>query len=316
MPNAWGRRLAIGVALGALVYLAMAVYAGWNDLRAALAVFRWPLFAAALALAFTNYLLRFVRWQMYLHRCAVEVPAPLSCRIFFAGLVMSVTPGKLGEVLKAYLVKVHTGTPMTRTAPVVVAERVTDLLALVLLLFVGSCIVRSGWLQLAGSAVIALGLVVALASPRVARTALGLAERVRITRKYVTRLEHAYEGMRFLMRPRLLVEATALGALAWFAECLGFTLVLHGLGIPEPVARAAFIYAFSTLVGALLLLPGGLGGTEGTMVAMLAADGALKPHAVAATFLTRIATLWFAVLVGALVLLGDRRLMTGSARRG
>lgn len=316
MPQAWARKLALGLGLGALVYIALAVYAGWDDLRAALGDFRWWILAPVLALSLVNYLTRFARWQLYLRRSAVAVPGPLSFRIFFAGLVMSVTPGKLGEVLKAYLVKVHAGAPMTRTAPVVVAERITDLLALVVLLFVGSCIVRSGWPQLAASGAITLGLVIALASPRVARAVLTLAERLPATRKYVLRLEQVYEGMRFLLRPRLLVEATLLGAIAWFAECLGFALVLHGFGTPEPLARAMFIYAFSTLVGALLLLPGGLGGTEGSMVAMLVADGAHKPHAVAATFLTRAATLWFAVLVGALVLLGDRRLMTGEADRG
>jgi uncharacterized protein (TIRG00374 family) len=120
--------------------------------------------------------------------------------------------------------------------------------------------------------------------------------------------------MRFLLRPTLLVQATLLGTLAWFCECLGFWIVLHGLGLHEPVARVTFIYALSTLVGALLLLPGGLGGTEGSMVAMLGADGISRPQAVAATFLTRIATLWFAVLLGAFVLLGDRRLAAASPR--
>jgi hypothetical protein len=51
------------------------------------------------------------------------------------------------------------------------------------------------------------------------------------------------------------------------------------------------------------------------MVALLVSDGALKPLAVAATFVTRLATLWFAVLVGALVLLGDRRLTGEGDRR-
>jgi uncharacterized protein (TIRG00374 family) len=87
---------------------------------------------------------------------------------------------------------------------------------------------------------------------------------------------------------------------------------MAGLGIDVSVARATFVYALSTLVGALLLLPGGLGGTEGSMVAMLGADGITRHDAVAATFLTRIATLWFAVLLGALVLLADRKLMAGS----
>jgi uncharacterized protein (TIRG00374 family) len=315
LPHAWGRRLAIGLGLAALVYLGFASWAGWDDLREAVTVFRWPLVLPALLLSLVNYGVRFARWHIYLQRSAIVVPAPLSAKIFFCGLVMSVTPGKLGEVLKAWLVKVHAGTPMTRTAPVVVAERITDLAALVVLLFIGSILVGSGWLQLLLSGAITAALLAALAWPPLARAVLHIAERIGFLRRHVERLEAAYESMRFLLRPRLLVEATLLGAVAWFAECVGFWVILHGFAIDESLPRATFIYAFSTLVGALLLLPGGVGGTEGSMVAMLVADGARRPHAVAATFLCRAATLWFAVLCGALVLLGDRRLMARSAER-
>src|SRR5262245_47414611 len=181
---------------------------------------------------------------------------------------MSITPGKFGEVLKAYLVRVHAGAPVSRTGPVVVAERVTDLLALVVLLFIGSLMNRTGWMELALSGAITTVLIVGLASPQAAKLVLHAVERIGPARRYAERVERAYESMRFLLRPGLLVSATLLGTLAWFCECLGFTLVLHGLGCAEPVARTTFIYAFSTLVGALLLLPGGLGGTEGSMVAM------------------------------------------------
>jgi uncharacterized protein (TIRG00374 family) len=309
LPQSLGRRLALGVGLGAILYLVLATYAGWHDFQASIRLFRWSWLPLVLCLSFANYLVRFGRWHLYLRRSDVPLGTGLSMRIFFCGLVMSVTPGKLGEVLKAYLVKLHTGVPVSRTGPVVVAERVTDLLALVVLLFFGALVYRTGWLQLVISGAVALAIVVGLSSPHAAAAVLHLLERIGPARAHVVRVERAYESMRFLMRPVLLAQATVLGAVAWFAECLGFALVLHGLGIAEPVARTTFIYALSTLVGALLLLPGGLGGTEASMVAMLSADGAAPPMAVAATFLTRVATLWFAVLLGALVLLGNRRLM-------
>jgi glycosyltransferase 2 family protein len=313
LPQSLGRRLALGIGLGAILYLVLAIYAGWHDLQATMRLFRWSWLPFVLCLSLANYIVRFGRWHLYLHRSGVPIGAGLSLRIFFCGLVMSVTPGKFGEVLKAYLVKLHTGVPVSRTGPVVVAERVTDLLALVVLLFIGALVYRTGWLELVISGAVTLILLVGLASPHAAAAVLHLLERIGPARAHVQRVERAYESMRFLMRPTLLVQATMLGAVAWFAECLGFTLVLHGLGVAEPVARTTFIYALSTLVGALLLLPGGLGGTEASMVAMLGADGAAPPMAVAATFLTRVATLWFAVLLGALVLLGNRRLMAGTA---
>jgi uncharacterized membrane protein YbhN (UPF0104 family) len=120
------KRFAAGIGLGALVYLGMALYADWEELQEALRQFRWWLILPVLGLSLGNYLIRFVRWQMYLGHARIDLPVFLSLRIFFAGLVMSVTPGKFGELLKAYLIKVENGAPMTRTAPIVVAERVTQ----------------------------------------------------------------------------------------------------------------------------------------------------------------------------------------------
>lgn len=302
------KRFAIGVGVGALVYLGMAIYADWGELQAALRQFNWWLILPVLGLSLSNYLIRFIRWQMYLAHSRIVVGTFLSLRIFFAGLVMSVTPGKFGELLKAYLIKVENGTPMTRTAPVVVAERVTDLVALFLLLFVGSLIYKTNGTAVMISGAVVLVLVVGLVSSRVAHVVLKIIERIPPLQRFGERIEAAYDSMRSLMSPWLFFRATLLAGVAWFAECWGFWLVLQGFGLSHSAAFSTYVYASATLIGALLLVPGGLGGTEGTMIAMLRAAGAAKELAVAATFLTRIATLWFAVLLGALVLLANRRL--------
>jgi uncharacterized protein (TIRG00374 family) len=309
--NKLAARWGIGIGLGAIVYLGLVIYAGWDELRATLALFRWPMLIPVLALSLANYLLRFVRWHLYLQRSNVRLAAWPSLRIFFSGLVMSVTPGKLGELLKAYLVRTETGAAVAQTGPIVIAERVTDLLALVVLLFIGSAIEGRGWMELALSGGITAILIAALASATLARFALHLVGKIPGLHRFGDRLEHAYRSMRALLRPRLLLEATVLGTFAWFAECLGLALVADGFGAAIGVARATFVYSFATLVGALLLLPGGLGGTEGSMIAFLVGDGLARPRAVGVTFLTRIATLWFAVLLGALVLLGFRRARLG-----
>ncbi len=308
MDKRLAQRFGVGIGIAAVVYLVMAVYADWGELRAAVAGFHWSLALPVLGLSLLNYFVRFLRWELYLRRSEVRLETWLSMRIFLCGLVMSVTPGKFGELLKAYLVKMHSGVPVSRTGPIVVAERATDLLALFVLIFVGSLLYHTGYSTLVASGAVAFLMVVALTSPRIALVVLGLVERLPLLRRYGERLERAYESMRSLMRPGVLVGATALGVVAWFAECVGFALVLRGFDVDLSVGFATFVYASATLIGALVLAPGGLGGTEGSMVAMLVTAGAAKEIAVAATFLVRIATLWFAVLLGASVLLIDPRL--------
>src|SRR5437764_518800 len=62
---------------------------------------------------------------------------PAAAVVFGAGLSLSITPAKLGELLKSYLLREMHGVPAPRTAPIVVAERVTDLIALLVLAVIG-----------------------------------------------------------------------------------------------------------------------------------------------------------------------------------
>ena len=62
---------------------------------------------------------------------------------------------------------------------------------------------------------------------------------------------------------------------------------------------AIFIFSISTIVGAVVATPGGLGGTEGGLVSLgMRLLGLAKPSATAAALLARLATLWFGVALG------------------
>ena len=79
-------------------------------------------------------------------------------------------------------------------------------------------------------------------------------------------------------------------------------VILRGLDAEVSLATALPIYAAATLVGAISALPGGLVGTEGSMVALLQQGGLARGAASAGTLLVRLVTLWFAVLIGLVAL--------------
>ncbi len=106
--------------------------------------------------------------------------------------------------------------------------------------------------------------------------------------------------------------AVILGAGAWFSEGLAFWVILEGLDAQVPLLQALPIYAAATLVGAVSALPGGLVGTEGSMLALLQQSGISRGVATAGTLLVRLVTLWFAVALGLAALLCLNRLRPGS----
>ncbi|MSP61935.1 MAG: flippase-like domain-containing protein [Myxococcales bacterium] len=299
------RGLTLSAAAGAALYVGFAAWAGWYKVGAALSDFAWSTAAAGAGLAAVNYLIRFVKWEFYLARLGLRVPRGRSLAIFLAGFSLTVTPGKIGEVLKSYLLRETDGIPMARTAPIVVAERVTDLIALLLLAVIGAGSLGASQriLWIGGALVASLVLVVAVRP--LGEAAIATVGRLPLGRKIAPKLNEFYGSTRELLAPLPLVVATAISIVAWACECVSFWLILGGFpGAAVPLIQCTFIYAAMTIAGALSFLPGGLGVQEGGMVALLvaASRGVGEPTAFAATFVTRLCTLWFAVLVGIIAL--------------
>ncbi len=133
------------------------------------------------------------------------------------------------------------------------------------------------------------------------------------------RLHTAYDSLAVLLRPSNLLVPTVLSIAAWFLECTALWIILRGLGQTTSLGLATFFYATSTLAGALVPVPGGLGVTETSLLEQLQSLGRVPATAsTAAMILVRFATLWFAVLVGFLALsLLKRRypgLLSGTSR--
>lgn len=299
------------------VFAVFSIYADVNELGDRLSGFQWWAFGAALGLACVNYLIRLVRWSLYLNQCEVRIPFRVSVLTFFSGFALSVTPGKIGELIKSYLLRESCGVPMTRTAPIVIAERVADLLSLLILALVGVALygVARGMVA-AGAVVIAIGLIV-LSWPALAHRVISLVCRPRVLSRFASKLYAMYEGLSLLVRPKPLAWATILGVAAWLAECVGFALIVSAFpGTDIPFGLAMLIYASTTVAGALSFLPGGLLVTEATMTLLLvqSSRGVDEPTAVAATILTRLATLWFAVVLGVIAMAILRRVAPSTSR--
>jgi glycosyltransferase 2 family protein len=270
--------------------------------------FAWSAFFAALGLAAANYMLRFVRWQLYLRMQQVRVPVASSAVVFGAGLSLSITPAKLGELVKSYLLREMHDVPAPRTAPIVVAERVSDLIALLCLAVVGVAAYGiTPTFVLAAGALIAVGLVL-LAWQRPTRALIDFVTGPARLRRLREPLHETLGHLSSLCRPGPLALATLIAVPAWACECLGFYLICRGFpGADVDLGLAMVIYAGTTIAGALSFLPGGLGVTEGTMTLALVRWHLDRATAVAATLLTRLATLWFAVLLGIVFLTLARR---------
>ena len=306
--SGWRLRVVVAsVVVAACGYLLVSILTGWRGVLVGLEAAGWGGMAFALSMSSLNYILRFMRWQMYMRSMGHRVPALEHARIYLTGFALTTTPGKAGEAIRAVFLRRH-GVDYASALAAMFSERLSDLIAivalcvpgldlnprlhvLVLLSMAGIC---------AALALLAwpawLGWVSAWTAPMQGRIGHLLRHLVQLLRQ-----------ARRCHTPRLLMVSTVLSLLAWSAEAFAFHVLCGRLGMHLTLGYTVFVYAASMIAGSVSLMPGGLGGTEAAMVALLVLKGVALPQAVAVTVLIRLATLWFAVALGLMALTGLRK---------
>ncbi len=293
-----GKQVLVSIIAGVLIYFLLSIYGDINPVISSIGIFHWYLIPVLLSLSLINYSIRFLKWNYYLKLLDIKAGNKLSASIFFSGLVMSVTPMKAGELLKCFLLKQTLGVPVSKTVPVIFAERVTDFLSLIFIAAIGGIVFNYGMVFVGLVALFFAGIVLLISSRNACYRIFSLAEKIPIVKKYSQKLYNLYESSYLMFRIKPLFLMILNGLFSWFFECLGFFLILNAFSPDITLFKSSFIYAFSTIFGAVTMLPGGLGATEGSLTYLIIQNGLSKENAIAGTLIVRMVTLWFAVLLG------------------
>lgn len=314
-PNLARRTFAVA-GLAAAAWIVAALVLGWRELAAALAAFGVRGLVLVVLLTMVNYGLRYLRWQAFLAAVGARVPGRASFAIYFASYVMVITPGKLGEVFKAAILRDRRGVPLARGLAVVLAERLYDFLAVLALVGFGMVFWDGPWHGAQVALAVGTGfgaLLLLVRSAGLRRRLVARAAASRHLRGHAVGLDEALAATSTLLAPGPGSLHLAVSVLAWFCECAGLWLVCRTLAPAAGLTDAVFIYAAATLVGSVSFLPGGLGGTEAVIIVLLGTLGVPSAAGAAAAFIVRLATLWLAVLVGLAVFALRRAEITGPA---
>lgn len=300
------RKLIPGLLLGFVVLLGLVLISDIRQVGLQMLQFHWGIFPVVLGFTLFNYALRFLKWHYYLGQIGVTTLSwRESLRLFVAGFPLAVTPGKVGEALKGVWLKKQSGMAVGRGISVVVAERISDGLAVLGLSTFGVMVFPQYWPAFLLVLGILLAVVIVSQIRPLALWLLDLAGRLPLIRRFAGELRDFYEGSFALFRPGATLLAVGLGVVSWLGEGVGFYLILLGLGQAASLkllALAVFVLSFSTVVGAASALPGGLGAAEASIAGLLFLVIGDQPGvASTATLLIRLATLWFGVSLGLLV---------------
>jgi len=301
--NRLGKVILLSVLAGIIVFAVLSFSSDIRQVGQALAEFKWGYIGIILPLAAGNYIIRFCKWEYYLRQLHIRIGLWESAGIFLSGLSMSVTPGKLGEIFKSFLLQDLNGTPVSKSVPVVFAERATDALGLLILATVSITALPdvNKALMIIPAFLLAAGIIL-LRWRRGSRRIIGFCGRLPVLGKISNQLQTSYDSAYTLMSPKSLIVGSILSVASWGFECLAAYVVFKGLGMDTGLPLSVLVWSFSLLLGAVSFIPGGLIVTEGSLAGLLVIAGFSKALAGSATVITRLCTLWFAVAIGVFAL--------------
>ncbi len=309
-PN-WEKGLILSAIAAAVLYLGAVIWSGAEKFWTALNLLPPWLLPVMLAVVFFSYCLRFTRWHWYLNHMGYSVPWQSNLQIFLASFALTASPGKAGESIKSLLLKRRHDVPMSPTLAGLFCERFTDALSVVLLACLGLVSIMQeiqGYWAILILAGFQISFILLLQQPKLLRKyLLKPLSRISKLQKITNKLDSLINSASVLLKPKLLLGSTFIALIAWGLEGVALYYIFQYLGVESiTLYQAVLIHTASGLIGALSMLPGGIGGMEAASISLSIFYGATQTQAVAATFLIRLLTLWFAIAVGIIAMVSIR----------
>jgi glycosyltransferase 2 family protein len=303
------KHLLTGFIIGFIVIVALLIYADLTDVIRVLSGIDLRYVPLIVILAPLNYLFRFIKWNYYLNISGIAPEPRMNRYIFMSGLSMTITPAKVGELLKCYLLKEHAGAPVSKTSSIVMAERITDGISMVILATLGSLAYPYGKIVIPVAAALLLFFITAFHVEPLFKYISNLLLNIKfnfLKKSFVFLIDFQQSAKKLFSICNLLI-AVLIGTISWGFEGLIVYLAVKALGGEISVLGSLFVVSLSALIGALSFIPGGLGITEGSIMTLLMLTGIGKEMAAATTVITRFSTLWLGVSVGVVGLILTNR---------
>lgn len=287
------------LALFVVGIVGIAATVGWEETMGQLRKLTFGQFLILLGLSLVNYTFRGLRWHLFARRLGLPLRVDQNVLHFMGGFAMTVTPGRIGELVRVRWISRLTGWPFERILVLPFADRVFDIAAMGLVLATGVLLSQAGTQLAVVVSIVALLFAAIVTRPTLLDRIVTLLWRAvgKWPRRFVG-LRRAARSMALFREGKLAIPALALSVIGWTAEGLALYLLLSWMGADISLAAATVVFVFSTLAGGLTGAPGGVGGAEAAMLLMLTAQAVPMAVALPAMAVIRVTTLWFAIFVG------------------
>jgi uncharacterized protein (TIRG00374 family) len=232
---------------------------------------------AAFVVFYLGFPLRGWRWAILIRRTGFRLKVRDATEIIFISwLVNCLVPAKLGDVYRAYLLKINSPVSLSRTFGTVFIERILDLFAIVILGLTAGYWSFRGRLPDQVQLLFLIGVVVVIVLAAGLLTMRNFGRRlilaVHLPHRFVELYDRFEEGVFSAVGITALPRLVIITGLIWTTEAMRLFLVVESFGFPDVhlgISGAFFVALTGSLLTAVPLTPAGIGIVETGVVAVL-----------------------------------------------
>ena len=241
----------------------------------------------------------FKKWHFLLKNCEIHVPLKKSILVFLSGPAFEITPGQIGALVKSQILKTSSNIPRTKTVPIIVVEKVYDLIGAVLASIIGIVILGMEPHLIVIAILVLVTIFFFVYYRPASEIFFKQITKRKFFSKYVENISDFYEIVHKSTNVKVATICILLALTYWFmvSAAAYYTLIAFDINILDYLKVLA-IYATSTLLGAISFIPAGIGITEGSITGLFTLNGIDVSTALILSVMIRIFTLWYSVGVG------------------
>ena len=241
----------------------------------------------------------FIKWHFLLKNCEIHVPLKKSILVFLSGPAFEITPGQIGALVKSQILKTSSNIPRTKTVPIIVVEKVYDLIGAVLASIIGIVILGMEPHLIVIAILVLVTIFFFVYYRPASEIFFKQITKRKFFSKYVENISDFYEIVHKSTNVKAATICILLALTYWFmvSAAAYYTLIAFDINILDYLKVLA-IYATSTLLGAISFIPAGIGITEGSITGLFTLNGIDVSTALILSVMIRVLTLWYTVGVG------------------
>tara|TARA_B100001540_G_scaffold302650_1_gene310383 strand:+ start:3475 stop:4416 length:942 start_codon:yes stop_codon:yes gene_type:complete len=286
-----------------IIYATFLIVSDLNKLSENIVDFKIEFLPLILSLVSAGWVALYFRWVLLLKNLKYSLPHKENFPIFLSGFALSVTPGKVGELLKSQLLKEKFDLPIKISAPVILIERFYNAIGIIIISIFGILVFDFSGIIILITTCLLILIFFILRSERLFHIFIQKISKISFLSKFSNSFMNSYDVIKESTRPKIFIISSILSAIYWIFESIAVYFILKSFGIDLlSIFDVIPTYATSIILGVASFIPAGLGVSESTLIGLLSLQGLTISTAVSLTIFIRLLTLWYSVFIGFIAL--------------